>query len=138
MYLLDTNIISEIRKIGSGKANEGVYNWATRMHKDDLFISVITVLEIQKGCLQLKRHDPEQAHRYERWLHNDVIPSFTHRILDINTDIALCCASLHIPDQRPVNDALIAATAFIHGLTLVTRNTKDFHNMPVKLFNPFT
>lgn len=137
MYLLDTNVLSEIRKIGSGKANTGVVDWSKMIHPDDLFISVITLLEIEQGILKLQRKDTNQAKRYAKWLYDDVIPQFAKHTINIDSKIALKCASLHVPDKRPANDALIASTAIIHGLTLVTRNVADFQRLPVAILNPF-
>ncbi len=137
MYLLDTNVISETRKVNTGRANSGVAHWTAKISEQDMFVSVITLMEIEQGILQLKRKDTAQAGLLRNWFENIVKPSFDNRILDIDRHVALLCASLHVPDKRSANDALIASTAIIHDLTLVTRNTVDFVNMPVRLLNPF-
>lgn len=142
MYLLDTNTISEIRKIGStnnrNKANKGVYTWASTTNPKDFFISTISILEIQKGMLLKQRRDPVQAKYIEDWLIS-VISSFNNRILHIDLNISLQCAKLHIPNPRPQFDSLIAATALTHNLILVTRNVQDFeHINNLSILNPFT
>ncbi len=137
MYLLDTNVISESRKVNAGRANAGVANWTTMTSKADMFVSVITLMEIEQGILQLNRKDKRQSILLRDWFENTVKPSFADRIFDVDQHIASLCASLHVPDKRPANDALIASTAIVHDLTLVTRNVTDFVDMPVRVFNPF-
>ena len=138
MYLLDTNVISEIRKISRGQANIGVEQWTRSVSFDDCYLSVITLLEIEQGILRVKhRGDEAQFMRLQQWLNDTVIPTFDQRILPIDRHAARICARLHIPDQHPYNDALIAATAIRHDLTLVTRNLRDFADLNVPLLNPF-
>ena len=139
MYLLDTNVISEIRKISRGQANIGVEQWTRSVTFDDCYLSVITLLEIEQGILRVKhRGDKAQFMCLQQWLNDTVIPTFDQRILPIDRHAARICARLHIPDQRPYNDALIAATAIRHDLTLVTRNLRDFADLNVPLLNPFS
>lgn len=138
MYLLDTNVISEIRKVNAGKANAGVTQWTKKTSQSLMYVSVISLMEIEQGILRLERKDTVQACLLKDWFHNIVLPSFDNNVVNIDKNIALTCATLHVPDQKPANDSLIAATALIHDLTLVTRNTKDFEQTGVKLFNPFT
>lgn len=138
MYLLDTNVISETRKIRSGAANVGVQQWSSQVHTDELFLSVITLLEIQQGILSIQRKDKHQAQILSNWFNGYVLLHFNKNIINIDQRVALACAALHVPDKQPANDSLIAATALIHDLTLVTRNTSDFIHTGVKLFNPFT
>ena len=135
MYLLDTNVISELRKAANGKAHPNVVLWAESIASANLFISVITILEIEKGILKVERQDHQQGEILRTWLEQHVIPAFTSRILPLDVAIAQRCAQLHVPD--PERDAIIAATALTHGLALVTRNTKDFESIDIKLINPW-
>ncbi len=137
MYLLDTNVISELRKAKSGKANKRVIEWANSQTSSILFISAITILEIETGILLKQRKDPKQADILQTWLHSHVLTAFSNRILSIDTAVALQCAKLHIPDPRSDRDALIAATAIVHSLTVITRNTSDFLETGCKLINPW-
>lgn len=138
MYLLDTNILSEMRKMPKGKADENVVNWLYKVGDAELFVSVITLMEIERGVLGMERKDPEQGLLLRHWFETLVKPRFQNHTLYIDdTETASICARLHIPDKSPENDAWIAATALRYNLTLVTRNTKDFEHMGVKLFNPF-
>lgn len=137
MYLLDTNVISELRKSGSGKANQNVLAWAGSVSTASLFLSVITVLELETGILLVERKDPEQGAVLRSWLNTHVLPAFSRRILPVDTAVAQSCAKLHVPDPRPDRDALIAATALVHGLTVVTRNTTAFFASGVELLNPW-
>lgn len=137
MYLLDTNVISELRKAKSGKANQNVLTWANSVSAASLFMSVITVLELETGILQIERRDPTQGAILRTWLNTHVLPAFAERILPVDTAVAQCCAKLHVPDPHSDRDALIAATALNHGLTVVTRNTSDFVATGVELSDPW-
>ena len=137
MYLLDTNVISELRKAPTGKAHANVVIWAESVASINLYISVITILEIEKGILKVARQDEKQAIVLRAWFDDHVIPAFYDRILPIDVAIAKKCAALHVPDPRPERDAIIAATAIVHGLELVTRNTRDFDSLPLNLINPW-
>ncbi|MBR6027033.1 MAG: type II toxin-antitoxin system VapC family toxin [Neisseriaceae bacterium] len=137
MYLLDTNIISEIRKINSGNANIGVKKWAENNNKDLTFISVISLFELEKSVLNLEQKDPQQGKTYRQWLDNIVKPTFVNRILSITPQTVLICAKMHIPDKKSLTDSLIAATAIENNLTIITRNEKDFANKGANVFNPF-
>ena len=139
MYLLDTNVVSEIRKISRGQADAALEQWTHSVSFDDCYLSVITLLEIEQGILRVQyRGDEAQFLRLQHWLNDTVIPTFDQRILPIDRHTARICARLHVPDQRPYNDALIAATAIRHDLTLVTRNVRDFAELNVPLLNPFS
>ena len=139
MFLLDTNILSEIRKISQGRADPALARWVQAIDFDRCHLCVITLLEIEQGILRVQhRGDEAQFLRLEKWLNDTVLPTFGARILPIDAHTARICARLHVPDQRPYNDALIAACAIRHGLTLVTRNTRDFAALQVPLLNPFS
>ena len=98
---------------------------------------MITVLELERGVLTIERRDPPQGSRLRRWLEERVLEPFATRILPIDTSVARQSAALHIPDPRPERDALIAATALIHGLTGVTRNVGDFEPTGARILNPW-
>ena len=136
-YLLDTNVISELRKAGSDRIDSNVKNWAETTVGSLLFLSVITVLELDLGILLLERKDPSQGMVLRNWFVGHVLPAFQERTLDIDITIACRCATLHVPDRRSDRDALIAATALVNGMTVVTRNTKDFEGTGVKLLDPW-
>jgi predicted nucleic acid-binding protein len=137
MYVLDTNVVSELRKAKTGRADAGVLAWAASVPYGSLFICAVTVLELELGILQVERRDPSQGALLRAWLEGHVLPAFHDRVLPIDTAVARHCARLHIPDPRSERDALIAATALVHGMTVVTRNTPDFQNTGVTLFNPW-
>jgi len=136
MFLLDTNVISELRKVEFGKADPNVARWATCVDADELFLSVMTVMELETGVLQLERKDQQAGRVLRGWL-NVVLHEFKNRILPFNLEDATCCARLHIPDRRAKINAFICATAKIHAMTVVTRNTKDFTHAGVSLLNPW-
>ncbi|XXQ69159.1 type II toxin-antitoxin system VapC family toxin [Neisseriaceae bacterium B1] len=138
MYLLDTNIISEIRKIGQGKANSGVATWANQTSSSDMYMSCITLLELEKGIFGIECKDVAQGKILRTWLENQVKPAFGQRILPIDTAIALRCVQMHVPQPKSITDSLIAATALQHDLIVVTRNIADFAHMGARLLNPFT
>ncbi len=137
MYLLDTNVISELRKAKSGRADKNVLTWADSVSATRLFLSVITVLELETGVLLVERRDPAQGAVLRSWLNAHVLPAFSDRILVVDTAVARRCAILHVPDPRSDRDALIAATALVHDMTVVTRNTDDFSPTGVDLINPW-
>ena len=137
MYLLDTNIISELRKAPSGKANQAVIDWAKSVSVSSLFISAVTILELEIGMLLIERRDPEQGSILRSWLNIHVLPVFSERILPFDTAVAQRCAKLHVPDPRSERDAIIAATALVHGMTLVTRSIVDVKSLGVEILNPW-
>lgn len=137
MFLLDTNVISELRKAKSGKADNNVVAWANSVSAARLFISVITILELETGVLLLERRDPDQGAVLRSWLSVHVLPAFFGRILAVDTAVAQRCARLHVPDPRSDRDAIIAATALVHGMTVVTRNIDDFELTGVEILNPW-
>jgi toxin FitB len=137
MFLLDTNVISELRKAKSGKADSNVVAWASSVSAARLYISVITILELETGVLLVERRDPSQGAVLRSWLNTHVLPAFSERIIAVDTAIAQRCAKLHVPDPRSDRDAIIAATALVHGMTVVTRNTEDFVQTGAVLLNPW-
>ena len=136
-FLLDTNVISELRKAGDGRADTNVTAWVAAQDATTFLISAITILELERGVLSVQRRDPKQGGRLRKWLDNHVRPQFAGRILPIDDAIATRCAQLHIPDRRNEADALIAATALVHNLSVVTRNVKDFHETGVVVIDPW-
>jgi predicted nucleic acid-binding protein len=137
MFILDTNVVSELRKVRTGKADPQVVIWADSVDAKTLFISAITILEIEIGILQIERKDTAQGNLLRAWLENQVLPEFDGRIFPVDTAVARRCATLHVPDPHAERDALIAATALTHGMTIVTRNVADFHSTGVPLLNPW-
>ena len=137
MFILDSNVVSEIRKIRLGTAHPNVALWADSVNASSLYLSAITVLELELGILQLERKDTRQGDILRQWLESCVLPEFEGRVLPVDARVARCCASLHVPDPRSERDALIAATAWVHGMTVVTRNQGDFQTTDVPLVNPW-
>ena len=137
MFVLDTNVVSELRKAATGKANPRVVAWAASIRPAALFLSVITLMELEQGVVLLERHDPRQGAAIRQWLERQVLPAFEGRVLPIDDHVALRCARLHVPDPRKERDALIAATWLVHGMTVVTRDTAGFEPTGVPLLNPW-
>lgn len=137
MYLLDTNVVSELRKAKTGKANAEVIAWASTAPTQTMFLSVISILEIELGILRIERKDHTQGGRLRSWLEAQILCAFDGRILPVDIDIARQCAELHVPDSRSERDAIIAATALVHDMTVVTRNTSDFKSTEVRMLNPW-
>ena len=135
MFLLDTNVISELRR--PEKADGSVVAWAGTVAAASFFLSAISILEIELGTLQIVRRDATQGAILRSWIDEQILPRFEGRILPIDTAVAQRCARLHVPDPRAERDALIAATALVHGLTVVTRNVADFAPLGVTLLNPW-
>lgn len=137
MYVLDTNVLSELRKVRAGKADAHVAAWADTVDASDLFVSAITIMELELGVLSIERRDTAQGATLRTWLEQQVLSEFSERTLPIDTAVAQCCARLHVPDKRGERDALIAATALVHGMTVVTRNVVDFKSTGVAIVNPW-
>lgn len=136
MFLLDTNVVSELRR--SDKADARVLKWATTLPVADSYLSAISVLELELGVLIVERRDTAQGRVLRLWLDGQILPRFEGRILPVDTAVALQCARLHVPDPRSHRDAMIAATALVHGMTVATRNVSDFAPTGVQTFNPWS
>lgn len=138
MYLLDTNVISELRKLGDGRADARVAAWASDRDAASFYISALTLMELEIGILRIERRDAPQGKRLRTWMDRHVLPEFLGRTLPVDSAVALRCAQLHVPDPRSERDALIAATAIVHGMTVVTGNIVDFGSMGAEVINPWT
>ena len=137
MFLLDTNVVSELRKVRGGKADARVAAWAKSVDAADLYISVMTLQELDIVVLLMERRDEVQGSMLRAWLENVVLAAFAGRILPVNEAVARRSARLHVPAPRPVRDGLIAATALVHRMTVVTRNVVDFAATGVSVINPW-
>lgn len=135
MILLDTNVVSELRK--AHRADPKLRAWADAQVPATLFLSVITILELEIGVGLMERRDVRQGAALRRWLENKVLPAFDGRILAFDTPAARRCAPLHVPDRRPDRDAMLAATALAHGLSVATRNVADFRGIAVTVIDPW-
>ncbi len=137
-YLLDTNVVSEIRKAERGTADADVLRWAESVPVASMWLSVISVHEIEVGVGLIERRDATQGKLLRQWLEHRLLPAFTDRLLVVDTEVARVSAQCHVPDPRDIRDTLIAATASVHDLTVVTRNVSDFDGLPARLLNPWT
>jgi len=137
MYVLDTNVLSELRKVRLNKADGDVTAWTESVDAADLFVSAITIMELELGVLSIERKDAAQGAMLRSWLEQYVLPEFSGRTLPVDTAVAQRCARLHVPDKRGERDALIAVTALVHGMTVVTRNVDDLKPTGVAILNPW-
>ncbi len=137
MYVLDTRVVAELRKAKAGKADRNVTAWAESIAPSSLFLSTVTVLELELGVLLIERRDHSQGAVLRAWMDGHVLPTFACRILPIDTAVARRCAQLHVPNPKSERDAFIAATALVHGMTVVTRNVTDFAPSDVATLNPW-
>ena len=135
MYLLDTNVVSELRK--ARKTHPNVRIWAEALPTASLYLSVISIAELEIGVLLIERRDAKQGAILRAWMDGHVLPTFAGRILPVESAVALRCAALHVPDPRSDRDALIAATALVHGMTVITRNVSHFEGMGIGIMNPW-
>lgn len=137
MFLLDTDVISELRKAKSGRAHANVVKWARSVPATSLYLSAISILELEMGVLLVERRDTAQGAILRAWLDDQVLPAFEGRILAVDTAVACCCARLHVPDRRSDHDAFIAAAALLHGMKVVTRNVADFAPTGAETIDPW-
>ena len=135
--LLDTNVITELRKLGDGKAAARVAAWVSDRDAASFYISALTLMELEIGILRIERRDAVQGKRLRMWMDGHVLPEFLGRTLPVDSDVALKCARLHVPDPRAERDALIAATAIVHGMTVVTGNMADFATTGAEVIDPW-
>jgi predicted nucleic acid-binding protein len=137
MFLIDTNVISESRKIRSGRAAPEVIAWLKATDPSTTFISAMSLFELELGVVRVERRDPAQGEKLRHWLDHIVKPGFSGRVLAMDSAVAVACAALHVPDPVSERDGWIAATALAHGLTMVTRNVADFDATGVLIVNPW-
>ena len=137
MFILDTNVVSELRQGKTWRADRHVAAWAASALPADLYVSAMTIFEIELGVRRMERRDAAQGGVLRAWMDGSVRPAFQDRVLPMDEAVALRCAALHMPDDRSERDAMIAATALVHVMTVVTRNTADFAPMGVALLNPW-
>ena len=133
-FLLDTNVIAEVRK--GSRANANVRAWFAALDPEAILLSVVTVGEIRRGIESVRRRDPAAARALERWLRR-LLTDHGNRVLAVDLSIAEEWGRLNVPDPLPVIDGLLAATAKVHGLTLATRNVKDVARSGADVVNPF-
>lgn len=137
MFILDTNVVSELRKVRFGRADANVARWAESVAASELYLSAISIQELSIGVLQVERRDPAQGRVLRIWLDEHVLPAFADRILPVDTAVAQRSAELHVPDPHSIRDSLIAATGLVHRMMIVTRNVSDFESTGVRLVNPW-
>jgi len=134
-WLLDTNVVAELRK--RDRTNPGVIAWQHRTRGEDKYLSALTLGEIRRGIESIRRRDEPSAVALEQWL-SRLRESFSGRILTVDAAIADRWDALDVPDRLPVVDGLLAATALVHGLTLVTRNVRDIQRTGAQVLDPFS
>jgi len=137
MFLLDTNVVSELRKVASGKAHPNVIAWNETVDPAETFISAIVLHELEIGVRLAEHVDAAAGRVLRNWLNGSVVSAFSNRILPMDEAAALKAAEWHVPNPKPINDAYIAATALVRRMTLVTRNVRDFEGMNVPVLNPW-
>ena len=137
MFVLDTNVVSELRKVRIGKADANVTAWTESVDAADLFVSAITIMELERGVLSIERKDATQGAMLRSWLEQHVLPEFSGRTLPVDTAVALRCARLHVPDKRGKRGSLIGATALVHSMSVITRNVADFKPTGVAIIDPW-
>ena len=135
MFVLDTNVISELRA-GKPMPSASVRRWAAQVPANQFYLAAVTILELEMGVLAMERKDSQQGQILRSWLHG-VLEEFSSQVLPFTGSTAILCARMHVPNRRSDRDAMIAATAKEHGYTVVTRNTEDLSGCGVQLFNPW-
>ena len=135
MFLLDTNVISELRS-GKPRQSAAVRSWAGAQPISQLYLSAITRMKLEIGVQRMERRDPAQGTILRSWA-EAILRQFDGRVLPFTSLTALYCAGLHVPDPQSFRDSMIAATALEHGFTVATRNVSDFAGAGVQLVNPF-
>jgi predicted nucleic acid-binding protein len=133
-FLLDTNVVSELRK--GPRADANVRAWVAEADAESLYLSVLVVGELRQGVERVRRRDPAAARNLERWLAK-IAEQYDDRILPVDSEVAEQWGRLNVPDPLPTVDGLLAATALVHDMSLVTRNTADVLRTGVRLVNPF-
>lgn len=133
-FLVDTNVISELRK--GARANAKVGDWFRSVDDAELYLSVLVIGELRQGVERLRRRDPPAAAKLDRWLH-ELIDHHAERTLPVDVAVADRWGRLNVPDLVPAIDGMLAATALVHSLTLVTRNTRDVRRTGVQYLDPF-
>jgi predicted nucleic acid-binding protein len=137
MFILDTNVVSELRRIGDGRADAAVTAWVSSIHVEKVFIAAVSLMELEIGILRMERRDAVQGAALRRWMSLHVLPTFADRTCPFDAKVALECARLHVSDPRCERDSWVAATALVYGMTVVTRNVADFAATGVALINPW-
>lgn len=137
-FLLDTNVVSEIRKAEHGTADANVLGWVRSVPSSSLWLSVISLHELEVGVGLVERRDTAQGELLRRWVDHRLLPAFADRLLVIDEDVVRASGRCHVTDPRDIRDTLIAATAAVHDLTVVTRNVSDFTGLPARVINPWT
>jgi predicted nucleic acid-binding protein len=135
MFLLDTNVVSELR--GPRRRHPNVLRWAETIPQEQFYLSVVCLTELETGVMLMERRDPRQGASLRSWFEGTVLPNFVGRILPVDVAVVRCCARLQVPDPVAANDAFIAATAIVHRMTIATRNISDFARSGAALFNPW-
>lgn len=137
MYVLDTDAVSERRKVKRGRADRNMAAWVVQLPASALFWSCITILEPELGIMRLERRDAAQGSILRNWLDRSVLPTFGNHILPVDAAVAQRCAALHVPDRRPERDAFVGATVLVHGMIVATRNVAGFAFMGVPVLDPW-
>lgn len=139
MFVLDTNVVSELRKAKAGKANRGVVAWAEAVPAALMFLSVVSLQELEQGVLLAEHSDLAKGKVLRSWLDGSVVPAFAERMVPVDPPVAIQAAALHVPDPAPVRDALIGASALVHRMAVVTRNVADFERFAgLEVVDPWT